>query len=276
MVKSKANAHNWTIITVVIAGVVIGSAFFIVKVLNVNPLSSSASVNTTSQLTIISPNGGETLYAGSEGNVIKWFQAYDQPVEIRFDLKIGMYGGTVYNIANTITSYPGENSYTWAIPSGIGGGYNGNNFYLYLWCPNLGRSGADYSDGPFTMINDGLPTIAPNISVVYPNGGEKISQGQKINIVWDQDIDTSEPVYAKVLFRGDPLDGNQYYSVVAENALSVGGRNEITWPIPTNLDTSKRYKVSVKLSRGWPIQHVFEDYSDTGFYLVPSEWVSPR
>jgi hypothetical protein len=126
------------------------------------------------------------------------------------------------------------------------------------------------------MINDGLPTIAPNVSVAYPNGGEKITQGNKIIVAWNQDVNTSEPVYAKVLFRGDTLDSNQYYSVIADRVVSIGGRNELAWTVPSNVDTSKRWKIQVTLSRKWPTQHTFEDFSDSGFYLVPSEWVSPR
>ena len=222
----------------------------------IDPLRSSASVNLAPEFTIISPNGGEVMNAGQR-SVIDWEQtALKEPVEVVIGLYSNLNGWDYYRIASHHTySYPGHNSYDWVIPSGIGG-----NFYIRIFALQYSTNAGDFSDATFSIINDGLPTNPPNISMVSPNGGEVLYKGQEFDIVWSQSSEPTEPVYVTIELFGNNIAPRtlSYFEV-----QSHYGKNVYPWIVPTDLGGS--YSIKVTIDRTWPSPHIGADSSDQAF-----------
>jgi hypothetical protein len=273
----KTHKYNWQVITVVIAGVVIGSTFFIVRSLNVNPLFSDASFSNPA-IVVLSPNGSEDLIA-NEKNTIMWKQeGGDLPAQVRISLTKNEPNDvprTYYQIANYVNSYPGkENAYTWTIPSG----FDGKNFKVIVSTYDNLTLGSDSSDDLFSISANGTVLSPPSISLTSPDGGERWSQDQGYQIKWQQSNPTTEPVYAKISLHefyqptlSDPIIYREIL-VIADRIPSYSGANLYSWKVPSQF-MGRRYRVNVQLDRVWPSPHLWSSMSDADFSILSSEFV---
>lgn len=264
MVKSKANTHNWTIITVVIAGVVIGSAFFIVKVLNVNPLRSDAS-SSEPIFSFISHQGGfgTTINAG-EAQTLKWSQNGGSSPELVniYIRKLDSYGNFIeyYRIVNNFQSFPGTNGYEFILPSGFSGDAITDSVAFVIVTNKIyNQVPIRYNSSNFSMISDGRPITPPDINVVTPSYGNVLYGDTDYRIKWNQSNRTTEPVYVKISLRNQSSPGKDLL-IIADSALSEAGENSFTWAVPSEFD-GDRYFIQVRLDRQWPNPHFREGSS---------------
>lgn len=119
---------------------------------------------TQPSITIISPNGGETLSQG-QTYTIKWNSTGVNNVNINLTPN---NGGTQYIIAPVAVSASAGN-YSWTVPSYIQSGTT----YKIIIGSDDGKT-TDYSDNNFTIIS---PTTQPSITIISPNSGTPLTKG---------------------------------------------------------------------------------------------------
>lgn len=256
MAKTKLSSGQMAGVAVICALVVVGGITILVSKSEINPLRSSASSGGGPSFTIVSPNGGEVLNAGQR-SIIQWEQSkFNEPVEVVIGLYNNTNGFDYYRIASHYTySESGINNYEWVVPSGIGG-----NYFVRIFALHFGTDAGDFSDSTFNIVNDGLPTNPPNISVISPNGGEVLHRGEEFDIMWSQTSEPTEPVYVTIELFGFnvPPQTLSYFEVQSHK-----GKNVYKWTVPDAL--SGNYSIKVTLDRRWPSPHTAADSSDQPF-----------
>jgi hypothetical protein len=199
-----------------------------VRVSNSCGSANSNTATITLALAVVSPNGGETLPAGSM-QTIRWNYIGDPGTYV----KIELLKGGVPN--RTITS---------SVSKGTGG--NGS----YDWTISSSQAlAADYrvrvtstSNGAYTDTSDSDFTIAaPTITVASPNGGEKWAAGSTQTISWSY---TGSPrSYVKI----ELLKGGVFSRVITSSCLiGSGGSGSYAWVIPTSQAGGSDYQVRVR------------------------------
>lgn len=164
---------------------------------NKNNLLAQAYGGTTPTISILSPNGGESLQIGSQYTISISGMDANSPM-----FGIYLFKGGVQNL-NKLGSIEGDgvvqyssgykDGFIWNI--GKYGTYDaegtqtaspGSDYYICL----VTNSGIlDCSNAPFTISS--VP--APTIKVLSPNGGETFQQGQTYSISW-QTNESSAPI----------------------------------------------------------------------------------
>jgi hypothetical protein len=111
------------------------------------------------QVTVTSPNGGESWVRGTTRNVT-WTST-----NVNENVKITLHEGTSGTIYDTIVeSTANDGSYSWPIPSS---GLVGNIFRVRISPVNHWGTGYDYSDNNFALTTDVPTTIDADLSNVY-------------------------------------------------------------------------------------------------------------
>jgi hypothetical protein len=135
---------------------------------------TAPSPSPTSEITVVSPNGGESWLAGTS-NTITWTS------NISDDVKIELYkGGNIfYTIANS-TSNAGN--YLWTIPDTL---HSGNDFKVKITSV-LDSSITDYSDSGFVALglvlsNDYTGFLQLRFTNTYPSFDETTQVDVDIN-----------------------------------------------------------------------------------------------
>jgi len=128
------------------------------------------------QLTVISPNGGETLTQNTSA-AISWETSGITGYGLAVYLK-NMDTGASYAIKTGSTATAGSSSYSWAVPSTVPAGSR-YKVYVYAW-DSIGNSVEDYGDGYVTVATG----VQYYIRVNSPNGGEQLTKGVAHNITW--------------------------------------------------------------------------------------------
>ncbi len=196
---------------------------------------------------IIYPNGGE-VWTGGKADTIKWISSGVSKVTIMYK-----YDG----IPPDIVDADG-----WAtIASGI------SNSGFYIWSASSGATGyrikvfdfdntspVDESDGSFIV----LPQPSYKITVLKPNGFEKLVSGQKDVIQWA----SNNIPFIDIDFT---TDGGANWSSIAVNQPSTGF---YSWNIPDGL-TSSMCRVRVKDTP----TGLYSDVSDTVFSIIKSKQI---
>jgi len=189
---------------------------------------------TSSYITVVSPNGGETLKSGTT-YTIKWSgtKKYDK-VDIEYN-----NGSSWVVIKNGVAD---TGSYSWTVP-------NLNTTKGRLWMKGWSSTGnaTDYSDGLFTITNGQLV----DINITAPNGGEEWDGGSTQNITW-----TSSRKFDKVDI--EYYNGSKW--VVIQNGVSDTG--SYAWKIP--MVSTTKAKIWMK---GWSSGGNDTDTSDATFTL---------
>ena len=117
---------------------------------------------------------------------------------------------------------------------------------------------------------DCSPTKQPSITVVYPNGGERLEVGETYTIKWNTSgYDSNTDVQIGIYDTRYSTEGGTY----PENTIVFSTKNtgSYTWTIPNNLSVdydqnSPNHKIKVYIRGESPIG----DESDNPFYLISS------
>ena len=131
---------------------------------NLFDFSDSAFTIFAPSITVTSPNGGETWLTGST-HLINWTDNIGENVEIQL-YKSGAFDSQI------ISSTTSDGSYTWNIPLGT---VPGTDYKVRILSNDNGVI-FDESDGNFTIASD--------ITVITPDGGESWLAGTTQNIIW--------------------------------------------------------------------------------------------
>jgi len=135
---------------------------------------TASSPSPTSEITVVSPNGGESWLAGTS-NTITWTS------NISDNVKIELYkGGNIfYTIANSISNV---GNYLWTIPDTL---HSGNDFKVKITSV-LDSSITDYSDSGFVALglvlsNDYTGFLQLRFTNTYPSFDETTQVDVDIN-----------------------------------------------------------------------------------------------
>jgi trimeric autotransporter adhesin len=202
-----------------------------------------AGIGRVTEITLVSPNGGEILYSGSE-YVIGWAAP---PEATSFRLFYSIDKGSSWEPLTARAPVKGL-SYPWRVPKGIGNrsdcrirvvGYNGSQVI-----------GSDACDAPFSI---------EVVKLLSPNGGEVIHPGEATTIEWraspatdhfDLVLSTDSGITWKFIRGGKG---------VTEKQLITG------LPVP---ETGNRMKCLIKVVAYWPSGTTAgSDRSDTPFSI---------
>ncbi|MHB9030823.1 MAG: Ser-Thr-rich GPI-anchored membrane family protein, partial [Candidatus Latescibacterota bacterium] len=177
--------------------------------LNIGSMSASDFTIAKPSILVFSPNGGETLQAGTTYTV-SWKAEGIKTVGIEYttdDWK------TFAVIAQDVDAAKG--SYSWTVP-------DLNTTTCVVTVYSMETDGLDDdSDNYFTIKG----TTQPKVTLLYPNGGETFFPGETVTIRW-QSAGVSN---VNIAFYADLLDEN-YDQMIGLNVNAALG--EYTWTVP--------------------------------------------
>ncbi len=189
-------------------------------------------------ITVTSPNGGESWSAGSPQE-IKWTGSGIDSVKIEYSRDNGTTWKTI------VQTTENDGSFNWTVPDIASAG-----------CLVRITSNDEFSDPKPSDVSDAVfsivPAPSPTIRVIAPNGGEQLVIGSSINISWDA-IDSREDV--KIEYS---TNGGTTWAIIAGTAENNG---DYEWIVPD--DPSETCLVRVIETDGDPL-----DISDAVFAIV--------
>jgi hypothetical protein len=191
----------------------------------------------TSDLTVLTPNGGENLETGMEYN-ITWSCSGLNNVIIEY---------SVNNRATWlyIDKVPADNgSYPWTVP-----GTPSEVCLVRLTGADADENPSDVSDGVFTIFDPSQVSI----EVIMPNGGESLSVGVEYYVTW------ASTGLTNVKIEYSDNNGESWNFVAS--APAIGGR--YTWTVPDTPSYDCRIRITGDDSAGDP-----SDVSDAVFSII--------
>ncbi len=185
-------------------------------------------------ITIISPNGGETLLVGKTHTITWTYIGNVGNVRIEYSADNGVSWNPV------TTDAPNTGSFVWIVPTVH------SAFCKIRIFEALDSLPVDVSDEIFSI------EPAPSIAITYPNGGELLVAQSTVNITWTS---TGTVSGVKVLYSTD--NGGNWYTVVASTA------NDGThpWIVPGSVSNQCLVQIS-EAADGDPV-----DVSDAVFSI---------
>jgi hypothetical protein len=211
-------------------------------------------------ITVVSPNGGETLTLGQNGAIVWTAPGVTNNVKIQL-IKPG--GALVDVIAPSLA--PGSSPYSWIIGQTGSGTATAGSYKVRI--STLNGAVMDESDNSFTLadaVEPPEPGGAKTIVVTSPNGGESWPSGGMRNITWTT-ANWSGTVRLSLTQNG------VYKGAIAKGLPSAPGA--YAWEVGTtdkgSAGIGEGYKVQV--SREYPgmTPHaLLADSSDISFVIV--------
>jgi len=177
-------------------------------------------------LTLLKPNGGETIASGSEYNI--WWGS--PPEVVSFTLRYSVDNGVTWE--EIATKVPG-NSYIWKVPTPLGNkkqslvkviGYNADGV----------KVGSDKSDNPFTI---------EVLNITTPVAGATVPQGLPYIITWTANGTSSPPDQVVVKYT---LNNGKTW----KTAQGTLGASSFSWNVPAVSKPKNNAKVKVILKAG--------------------------
>ena len=196
-------------------------------------------------ITVVSPNGGETLTTGTT-QTIRWSYTGNPGSYVKIEL---LKGGAVNRIIRSFAwKGSGENgSYNWHIPSTL---VPGSDYQIRVTSTTYG--GCTYtSDSDFTIA-------APTVTVVSPNGGETLTAGATQTIRWTYHGNPGSYVKIELLKGG--VVNRTIKSFVWKGTDGTGSFN---WRIPANQAAGTDYSIRVTSTS----DNSYSDTSDSSFII---------
>ncbi len=191
-------------------------------------------------LSVLAPNGGERIKAGSSYTVT-WSSAFTSSVTINISFD---NGNVWYNIATTSGL---SGSFIWTVPA-----ITSESCKLKI-TDNNNPSNVDESDGVFVIYQ-------PTVTVISPNGGEILPAGNITEILWSSDE------LEKVNLEYSINNGLTYTAVATEITASDG---RFSWSVPLIDSEVCRIRVSDNANSG------ISDVSDQSFSISNrTDWSS--
>jgi hypothetical protein len=226
--------------------------------------SSDAPFSIVASITVVSPNGGETLQEGSE-YTIKW-SASNLPDDAK--IYITLFRSDEANMSIVSNLPATQREYVWKVTTigdwGYGYEYKPSLFakilgikevkaagysYQIMVSASWGTYGTNYygnvydrSDGWFD-----INPLTPSITVISPNGGEKFTIGSPMTIKW-QNTNYRDSVVNISLYKSSTIPGNLDYNFVARIGNLAQPNDEIeVWTIPSTIAVGENYFIRVNL-----------------------------
>jgi len=197
-------------------------------------------------ISVTSPNGGETLTAGSM-QTIRWSYAGNPGSLVKIEL---LKGGAI-NRMLTFTSIGsgGNGLYNWSIPSNQVAGSD----YQIKVTSTSNAAYTDTSDSNFTIMGPPPPTI----SVTFPNGGETFTAGSMQTIRWTYAGNPGSFVKIELL-KGGALN-----RMLTFTSIGSGGNGSYNWSIPSTQVAGSDYQIRVTSATN----AAYTDSSDSNFTI---------
>lgn len=195
------------------------------------------------EITVLSPNGGETLQAGSNVN-ISWTSTNVANVKIELTTNNGA------DWSQIVASTPSIGQYIWQNISGT------NSSLCRIKISNADGTGQPYdiSNNNFTITN----LIVQSIKLTSPIGGEVWQAGTTHNIKWEGNAINS----VKIEFTSD---NGSNWTTVADN---LPGSGSYAWSLPDINSTQCKIRIS-DATDGVP-----SDLSSQAFTIQPISTLS--
>jgi len=198
-------------------------------------------------ISVTSPNGGETLTAGSM-QTIRWSYAGNPGSSVKIDL---LKGGVLNRTLTSFTSVGsgGNGSYNWSIPSNQ---LAGSDYQIKVTSTSNGAY-TDISDSNFNIVGPSPPTI----SITSPNGGETLTAGSMQTIRWSYAGNPGS------LVKIELLKGGAINRMLTFTSIGSGGNGLYNWSIPSNQVAGSDYQIKVTSITN----AAYADTSDNGFTI---------
>ncbi len=174
--------------------------------LDVSDAEFSINVSLYSSITIISPNGGETLYWGSTHEITWTSMGTTGNLIIECSTDSGSTWRTI------VWSTADDGSYDWTVPN------NPSEDCLIRISETDGEP-ADESDDVFKISGEAKPTI----TVISPNGGENLEVDSTVDITW-----TGTGSIDNVIIEYS-IDGGASWADIVNSTANDGSYN---WNVP--------------------------------------------
>lgn len=227
-----AGTYSWTIP----AGQAIGSNYT-VKITSatdntISDTSNSPFSITGPSITVIAPNGGETLLRGAVVP-IRWSYTGNPGAKV----KIQLYKGATLSRTISTGTALSAGVYNWKISSlqSLASGYR-----IKITSTTDSTIG-DTSDGTFTIAK-------PSITVISPNGGESFTRGGVMPISWSS-LGSPGASVKILLYRGMFVSR----TITTSTPMSAGTYN---WSIPSTQVVGSTYKIKIVSTTGSLIRDV--------------------
>jgi len=198
-----------------------------------------------STIAVISPNGGETLTAGTT-NAITWSSDITGNVRITL-LKAGLH----YALISSST--PNDGSYDWTIPSRLAAGAEYSIKIASAATPLL----FDVSDAYFSVVAGG----GTFVTVIAPNGGETFVAAAVCPVTWTSDVTG----FLRLSLQKAGVD----YMLISGHTLNDGA---FDWLIPETLVPGDDYTVKIS----YCFNPVVSDVSDAAFTIAATDAGDPK
>jgi hypothetical protein len=218
---------------------------------------------------ILSPKGGEIWKVGKSYS-IEWISPpiFDSNIATEIFLQDTRYGSDLSNGYAYIATTKNTGSYTWTIPSSLGFYFSGreeerllgNPEPIYKIIVSIGGSGG----GGYHLESELFTIKEKYITVLYPNGGEKISIGKEMIIQW-RNSGMKEITGLRQIVQLTRADADK--TIVLDIGYSVGyaETSSIKW-IVSNIEPGNYY---IRVRNTAPPEYEgLEDYSDNYFSII--------
>ncbi|MBI5635000.1 MAG: SBBP repeat-containing protein [Nitrospirae bacterium] len=208
-------------------------------------VSLTVNANAFTSVTVLSPNGGETLMTGSSYQI-----TWGSPASAtKFTIQYSMNNGTSWKtIATNITG----NSYNWTVPAQTA---NKPNSLIKVIGYNSvgGQVGIDQSNAKFLMAV---------VRVTSPNGGESWNKGTVHPITWTTGTSIKPIAKVNLYYKYDATG----YKLMQTYTGSNPGTHDWTLPMVTAKKTACRVKVELIYTG---ITAKGNDVSNANFTILP-------
>ncbi len=217
--------------------------------LTLSNIGDTANISVSKDITLTSPNGGETWAAGSS-QTISWDYSGSPGGAVKIELlKDGVLDQVISYGAYTGNDCNG--SCIWPVPASQAAGSN----YTVRVTSILEDIYTDTSNSTFTII--GLQ--ATSITVSAPNGGETWAAGSSQTISWDYSGSPGDLVKVELLKSGAAA------KVINTGAyIGLNGSGSCQWTVPAGLTLGTAYKVRVTST----INNIYTDTSNNAFTIT--------
>jgi predicted methyltransferase len=208
---------------------------------SINDMSdANFTIDQTPFVQLTSPNGGNTIAAGSIFN-ITW--TYGNVSNVNLELSLN--GGSSWS--SIVSNLPaGSGSYSWTVPA------SASATAKVRISNSANTSINDISDADFTI------EVAPFVQLTNPNGGNTIGGGSSYNITW-----TSSNV-ANVNLELSVNGGANWTSIASSLPAATG---TYAWTVPSSSTSTAKVRISNSANTA------ISDMSDANFSIDLSPFV---
>ncbi|MBX7220430.1 MAG: GPI anchored serine-threonine rich family protein [Blastocatellia bacterium] len=196
-------------------------------------------------VTVLAPNGGETVQLGAVTQV-RWTSS-DNTGVVKHDVWLSLTGGDSYPLPVASGLAGTAQSYQWT----VSGSSTALARVKVMAFDAAGNSGFDTSNENFAISSGSGDVQSPTVQVLSPNGGEQLVAGTTVRIAWTSTDNIGLAMHNLAL----STDGGSTFPLVIATGLPATAK-EFFWSVPLVETQRGRVKVSA-----------FDTSSNEGFDL---------